>query len=486
MLPARDVCSLARAPGEGAFAARDYCEAIWWSIELPEGWSVRDDPECATGKFGNPRPLGALGNAVRQWYSQAPGQFLPEVRNFNHGEAASGSTAVQPAIFGGSLSGVSAVPGGSRSTSRGRAERNVGGVSLCRVLVAYSRPRLSARRSGFLLLAHPPEQRAEFARLARLMELMMLFLDPPEHPRLRKLMNKGFAPAAVESLRPNIEAIVERLFEPLAGKSEFDIIHDIAYPLPVRVISEMLGIPEHLHQKFIRWSDDIAVFIGNIHRTSEQTRAAQVAAIAMTDFFREAVTKRRRQKSDDLISLLIDIEADGEVLTEEELYAQCVMLLLGGHETRRNLIGNGMYTLLQNAEAMAQLQDEPEIIRTAVEELLRFESPIQYTGRIVRQEMELDGAQVRPGELLLFMLGAANRDPRQFNDADRMDLKRLNNSHLAFGAGAHFCIGNQLARLEGAGSDLTAGAGVSAHETDFAAGQSGLRTSTFAGCGRCQ
>ena len=125
------------------------------------------------------------------------------------------------------------------------------------------------------------------------------------------------------------------------------------------------------------------------------------------------------------------------------------MLLLGGHETRRNLIGNGMYTLLQHAEAMAQLQDEPEIIRTAVEELLRFESPIQYTGRIVRQEMELDGAQVRPGELLLFMLGAANRDPRQFNDADRMDLKRLNNSHLAFGAGAHFCIGNQLARLEG-------------------------------------
>ncbi len=310
-------------------------------------------------------------------------------------------------------------------------------------------PRLSARRSRFLLTVLPPEQRAEFSSLAHLMEMMMLFFDAPEHTRLRKLMNKGFAPAAVDCLRPRIQGIVDALLAPLEGKSEFDIVKDVAYALPVRVISEMLGVPEELQAQFIAWSDHIAVFIGNIHRTLEQTRAAQAAATGLTDYFREAVAKRRRQKSDDLISLLIDIEEDGDVLTEEELYAQCVMLLLAGHETTRNLIGNGVYTLLRHPEAVARLREQPEMIRTAVEELLRYESPIQYTARIVKEEMEFDGVRVRPGELLLFMLGAANRDPRQFEAPDELDLKRLNNSHLAFGAGAHFCIGNQMARLEG-------------------------------------
>jgi cytochrome P450 len=310
-------------------------------------------------------------------------------------------------------------------------------------------PRLSARRTGSLLLALPTDRQAEFTELARMLGLWMLFFDAPEHSRLRKLMNKGFSSALAEALRPQIEAIVDRMLEPLRHASEVDILREVAYPLPVRIIAEMLGVPETLHEHFIRWSEAIAIFMGNPRRTVEQTQTAHEAVVALTEFFRGAVADRRRQKGCDLISLLLNIEEDGEVLTEEELYAQCVMLLFGGHETTRNLIGNGMYTLLRHPEEMSELQENPELIRTAVEELLRYESPVQYTGRVAKQEMEVCGVRVRQGEAILFMLGAANRDPQQFKDPDRLNVRRLNNPHLAFGAGAHFCIGNQLARLEG-------------------------------------
>lgn len=310
-------------------------------------------------------------------------------------------------------------------------------------------PRLSARRTASLLRPLPPERQGDFAELSRMLAMWMLFLDAPEHTRLRKLMNKGFSPAVVDALRPQIEAIVHRMLEPLRHKSEADLMKELAHPLPVRVIAEMLGIPDKLHEQVIRWSDAIAVFMGNPTRSVQQTEAAQEAVLELTAFFRQAVAERRQRRGGDLISLLLEIEEDGEVLTEEELHAQCVMLLFGGHETTRNLIGNGLWTLLQHAEATEELRDKPEIIRTAVEELLRYESPVQYTGRTAKEDLEICGVRVPQGKSVIFMLGAANRDPRQFKDPDRLDLKRTNNPHLAFGAGAHFCIGNQLARLEG-------------------------------------
>ena len=309
--------------------------------------------------------------------------------------------------------------------------------------------RLSARRVGASFLALPPGRRAEFGELAQMLSLWLLFIDAPEHSRLRKLMNKGFSPAVAEGLRPQIEAIVDRMLETMRHASETDILREIAYPLPVRVIAEMLGVPETQHEFFIRWSDAIGMFLGNPQRTVQQTQTAQEAVLALTEFFRGAAAERRRQKGSDLISLLLDIEEDGEVLTEEELYAQCVMLLGAGHETTRNLIGNGMYTLLRHPEEMAELQKNPELIRSAVEELLRYESPVQFAGRIASEEMEIGRVRVRQGQAIVFMLGAANRDPQQFKDPDRLDLKRSNNPHLAFGVGEHFCIGNQLARLEG-------------------------------------
>ena len=310
-------------------------------------------------------------------------------------------------------------------------------------------PRLSAKRTSTLIDEFPAEKQKEFSELARTLSLWMLFFDAPEHTRLRKLMNKGFSPAAIESLRPQVEKLVERLLLPLRRNRQIDLLPQFAHPLPAYVIAEMLDVPESLHQRFIHWSNAIATLFGNPYRTVDHLDAAQRAIHSLGDYFREAVGVRRKQKGNDLISLLMEIEEDGDVLTEEELYAQCIMLLFGGHETTRNLVGNGLYTLLLHPDQAAELRDHPEFIRTAVEELLRYESPVQYTGRIASQDFEFCGVEARCGQEIIFMLGAANRDARQFKDPDRLDLKRMNNPHLAFGAGAHFCIGNQLARLEG-------------------------------------
>ena len=309
-------------------------------------------------------------------------------------------------------------------------------------------PRLSAKRSQQMIITLPPSSQAEFSELARMLGLWLIFMDPPEHTRLRKLLNKGFSPAAVEGLRPQVEAIVDRMLEPVKHGTEFELMKEFANPMPVRIISEMLGIPQSLHDTFVNWSRAIALFRGNPNRTVEQARAAQDALIGLTNYFRETVADRRRNKGSDLISLLIDIEEEGEVLTEEELYAQCIALLFAGHETTRNLIGNGMYTLLQHPDEAAELREKPEMIRTAVEEILRFESPVQFTARVLKEDIEVCGQRIPKRWSVLCMLGAANRDPKQFKDPNQLNLKRLNNQHLAFSAGPHFCIGAHLARLE--------------------------------------
>ncbi|MGA7047912.1 MAG: cytochrome P450, partial [Candidatus Sulfotelmatobacter sp.] len=310
-------------------------------------------------------------------------------------------------------------------------------------------PRLSAKRAKQMLLPLPLSRQSEFSELSRMLSLWLIFMDPPEHTRLRKLLNKGFSAAAVEGLRPQAEAIVDQMLKPLQHGSEVELMSEFANPMPVRIISELLGVPQALHGTFVNASRAIAVFRGNPNRTVEEARAAQDALVELTEFFRKTVAERRRNKGSDLISLLIDIEEEGEVLTEEELYAQCIALLFAGHETTRNLIGNGMYTLLQHPQETAELRERPEMIRSAVEELLRYESPVQFTARVLKEDVEVCGQQIRKGWTVLCMLGAANRDPKQFKEPNQLDLKRLNNQHLAFSAGLHFCIGAQLARLEG-------------------------------------
>jgi cytochrome P450 len=309
-------------------------------------------------------------------------------------------------------------------------------------------PRLSVKRSDRMLLSLPIDRQGEFGELMRMLSLWMIFVDPPEHTRMRKLMNKGFSQSAAEALRPQVEKIVDGILDRLSHVSKADLVHEFAYPVPVRVISELLGVPETMHDSFLRWSAAIADFNGSPQRTVEHARNAQNAVHALTDFFQGAVAERRRNMGSDLLSLLIDIEQEGEALTEEELYAQCVMLLFAGHETTGNLIGSGIFSLLREPEKMAELRETPALIRTAVEEFLRFESPIQYTARVAMEDIELCGARIRKSQALWCMLGAANRDPKQFKDPATLNLKRLNNQHLAFSAGPHFCIGSQLARLE--------------------------------------
>ena len=308
--------------------------------------------------------------------------------------------------------------------------------------------RFSSRRTGALVLTVPPEQRAEYASLVRMLGLWLLFMDPPEHSRLRKLMNKGFSPAVAEALRPRIEALADSMLEPLGELEEVEYMSRFAHPFPAKVIAHLLDAPESMHDELIGWSDALAVMIGNPQRSVAQLDAAQSALFALTDFFREAVAARRRRPGTDLISLLLEIEADGEVLTEEELHAQCIMLLFGGHETTRNLIGNGLFTLLEHPAELARVRESPGLIRSCVEEMLRFQSPVQYISRLAKEQMEIEGVSLRAGEPVLIMLGAANRDPKQFKDPDVFDPARQNNPHLAFGAGTHFCIGNQIARLE--------------------------------------
>lgn len=309
--------------------------------------------------------------------------------------------------------------------------------------------RLSAKRANQLLLSLPISRQAEFKELARYFSLWMIFMDPPEHTRLRKLLNKGLSPAAVENLRPQAEAIVARMLDRLKPGSEVELMSEFAHRIPVQIISGLLGVPDALYDTFVKASDAIATFRGNPGRSVEDARAAQDALVELTAFFRKTVAERRRNKGSDLISLLIDIEEGGEVLTEEELYAQCVSFLFAGHETTRNLIGNGIYSLLRYPEQMAELRSKPEMIRSAVEEFLRFESPVQFTARVLKEDIEVCGQRIPKGWTILCMLGAANRDPRQFDQPNELNLSRRNNQHLAFGAGIHFCIGAQLARLEG-------------------------------------
>jgi cytochrome P450 len=310
-------------------------------------------------------------------------------------------------------------------------------------------PRFSVRRTEGMLSMLPLDKQGEFKELVRMLGLWMIFIDPPEHTRMRKLMNAGFGQSAAEALRPQVEKVVDKYLDSFGNASEADLVNELAYPMPVRVISELLGVPETMHDSFLHWSAAIAEFNGSPQRTVEQAKNAQAAVLALTDFFRQAVAERRKNKGNDLISLLIDIKEEGEALTEEELYAQCVMLLFAGHETTRNLIASGLYLLLRAPEKMAELRENPALIRSAVEEFLRFESPIQYTARVTKEPIELCGVRIPKRQTILCMLGAANRDAKQFKNPDVLDLARLNNQHLAFSAGPHFCIGAQLARLEG-------------------------------------
>jgi cytochrome P450 len=281
--------------------------------------------------------------------------------------------------------------------------------------------------------------------------LSMLDRDPPDHTRLRGLVSKAFTPKALERLRPDIQRLVDGLLDQVDGHGEMDLIDEFAYPLPVNVICDMLGVPVKDHERFKQWGLDIARGLDAIMLPpdSEVGQRSIAGRRALAQYFRELIAQRRAAPRDDMLSALIAAEEAGDKLNEEELLATCILLLVAGHETTVNLIGNGTLALLRHPAELRRLRDDPGIIGTAVEELLRFDGPVQRTARIPSEDIVVGGRTIPKGELVMPFLGAADRDPAQFPDPQRLDLTRADNRHIAFGLGIHFCLGAPLARMEG-------------------------------------
>ncbi|WP_395825916.1 cytochrome P450 [Collimonas sp.] len=317
-------------------------------------------------------------------------------------------------------------------------------------------PRFSVRRAGGWANSSGPGALAELREFKRIFSRSLLFVDAPQHTRLRQVMNAGFKPAALQRLAPQIQRIVDGLLDDVLAKAvggtgpfaEFDFMRDFARPLPALVIAGMLGIGAADRSEFVAWSDDIAAFIGSPTPTLEIARRAQISLIAMNEYFRQLLPQRRAAPGDDLMSQLIRAEASGGIITTKELLAQCCTLLFAGHETTRNLLGNGMLALLQHPQQWQALQAEPSLLPAALKELLRFDSPVQYTGRRLKVAVEMHGQVMQKGDLVIPLIGAANRDPARFSDPDCLDIRRNEGAHLSFGYGPHVCIGATLTYLE--------------------------------------
>jgi cytochrome P450 len=281
--------------------------------------------------------------------------------------------------------------------------------------------------------------------------LSMLDRDPPDHTRLRSLVSKAFTPRVVEGLRPRIQQIVDGLVARAEAAGSMDLIEEFAYPIPVNVICEMMGVPVEDHERFKGWSLDIARGLDSIWLPpdSEIPRRSAAARHAISDYFRELIGQRRASPRGDLLSALIAAEEAGDKLNEEELLATCILILIAGHETTVNLIGNGVLALLRNPEELRRLRTTPGLITTAVEELLRYDGPVQRTARVASDDASIGGRTIRKGEMVMPFIGAADRDPAHFPEPDRLDLGRADNRHIAFGWGIHFCLGAPLARVEG-------------------------------------
>ena len=298
-------------------------------------------------------------------------------------------------------------------------------------------------------LAHAIQERIESSPLGAV--ATVLTSDPPVHARLRGVVNRAFTPRRVEAMRPHIEEVARQLLDEALSEANgaFDVMTGLAQPLPVIVIAEMLGVSPDDRNDFRRWSDAIARTT-DILANEDAIREAREATQALIDYFNAVVIDRRAEPREDLMSALVYAADEGDRLSHEELLAFAVLLLVAGNETTTNLIGNGLLALAANPDQLKRLRGEPELMPLAIEELLRFDSPVQGVVRFATADTEIGGHSIAQGDTLLLMLGMANRDPRQFDDADRLDLGREENRHLAFGLNVHYCLGAPLARLEAA------------------------------------
>ena len=295
----------------------------------------------------------------------------------------------------------------------------------------------------------PPTEAAKVAELVRYLTLWMVFRDPPEHTRLRRLAAKVFNVRSINALRPNIESLTAWLLDSLADKKEFDFIADFAMPLPALVIMDMLGAPREELPRLKRLSDEMALFVGSARDAPEKYQRAGAATREMADLFRELITARRASPQRDLLSELVALDDAGDRLSEDELVATCILLLFAGHETTTHHLANGLLALLRFPDELMKLRANRALAPAAVEELLRYDGPIGAQVRIVQEAHTLHGRQLNPGDRVFLLMTAANRDPRAYDEPDRVDLTRNGVPHLTFGFGMHICLGFPLARLEG-------------------------------------
>jgi pimeloyl-[acyl-carrier protein] synthase len=288
---------------------------------------------------------------------------------------------------------------------------------------------------------------SELNPMARIMVKQMLFMDPPGHKRIRSLAAAAFTPQKVEALRSHIRDIVRNFLSKVKRSGRMDVIADLAEPLPCIVTAEMFGVPVEDHRQLKVWSQDFAEMLGNFEHDAECVPRILKSTQDMTAYFRAAMRKENL-RPDGLVNALANAEIDGDRLTEEEVIANCIITLIGGQETTTNLIASGTLTLLRNPAELEKLRGNIPLVPSAVEELLRYESPVQHTARIAPQDTVVGGQQIRKGQAVVAVMAAANRDPERFPDPDRLDITRNDNRHLAFGSGAHFCFGGPLARVE--------------------------------------
>lgn len=301
-------------------------------------------------------------------------------------------------------------------------------------------------------------ERQRIAEIIRYLSLWMVFTDPPDHTRLRKLTAQVFSVATMNGMRPRIEALVDRLLGALDGRERIDFVADFAGPLPALVIMDMLGVPGSELPMVKALSDRMALFIGSARASPEKYAIAEGATRELAEFFRQTIRARRRQPADDLITRLIQVRggppasagaADADRLTDDELVATCILLLFAGHETTTNHIANGLLSLLKHPDQMAKLRADPGLASVAVEELLRHDGPSIAQVRVAAKPWPLHGRTIAPGDRVFLMLNAANRDERAYANPDVVDMDRDGPPHLTFGFGMHICLGFPLARLEG-------------------------------------
>jgi cytochrome P450 len=320
------------------------------------------------------------------------------------------------------------------------------------VRAALQDPALSSDRVAAILRPLPEQVRAEAGLLERTLRDIVVFTDQPDHRRVRRLLTQAFTPRTVEAARPMIEQATEQLLDAVdraaGGPGPADLHRDLTYPLPATVVAALLGIPEESRAAFQAWALDIVLVVGSGTLTPELAARANGSMVRMRELMGELVARRRREPGSDLLSAMIAASDDGDRLSVDELYANALFLMTAGHETATNMLSNALLTLLRHPDQLKLLRAEPELLDSAIEESIRFEGPVQIAARIADRDRELRGLQLRAGQPLIAMIGAANRDPDTFTDPDRFDITRREGPHVGFAQGAHYCLGAALARAE--------------------------------------